>query len=119
MSHDTQHGTAGEHGLVGHVVPVKILLGVALGLFFLTFITVAATWRDFGRLNIWIAMIIATVKASLVLLYFMHLRYDRPFNGLVLIGSLLFVAIFIGFALMDTVEYHPEQIPGYAPGMPK
>ncbi|HUU82636.1 MAG TPA: cytochrome C oxidase subunit IV family protein [Phycisphaerae bacterium] len=98
-----------------HIVPVRILLAVWIGLMVLTMVTVAATWVELGRFNLWLAMIIATVKASLVALYFMHLRYDKPFNAIVLVGSLVFVMLFVGVAMMDVKEYQPELIPGYAP----
>ena len=41
------------------------------------------------------------MKATLVAAYFMHLRYDKSFNGLVFISSLLFVALFLALTLMD------------------
>ena len=72
---------------------------------------------DLGSLNLWVAMAIATLKASLVLLFFMHLRYDRPINAIVFFGTLLFVLLFIGLALMDSAAYHADLIPGYSPGM--
>lgn len=102
-----------------HVIPVKILVAVWAALVALTVITVAATWIDLGSGNLWLAMVIATVKASLVALYFMHLRYDRPINGIVLLAALVFVMLFVGVALTDTQAYKPEIIPGYAPGMPE
>jgi cytochrome c oxidase subunit 4 len=83
----------------------------------LTWVTVSATFIDLGNLNIVIALGIAVVKASLVVLYFMHLRYDNPFNAFVFIASVLFVMLFIGFALIDRQEYAPELIPNYAPAM--
>lgn len=107
-----------EHGsTLVHVVPMRVLVTVWLGLMILTVITVAVTWVDLGSLNLWLAMAIATLKASLVLLYFMHMRYDHPFNAIVFIGALLFVMLFVGLALIDTRAYQPELIPGYAPGM--
>ncbi len=96
--------------LVGHVVGWPILLGTLVALLVLTWITVAATWVDLGRLNLWIALIVATIKGALVCMYFMHLRYDRPFNVILLVGSLLFVLLFIGLTLSDTVYYGPELI---------
>ena len=77
--------------------------------------TVAATWLDMGGFNLWLALAIAVAKATLVALYFMHLRWDRPINTLFFVGSLVFIALFIGLALMDTQSYHEELIPGYAP----
>jgi cytochrome c oxidase subunit IV len=113
-----ESGHGGGHGFV-HVMPIWILAAVWGGLLVLTVITVSVTKIDLGGAALWIAMVIATVKASLVALYFMHLRYDRPFNALVLISALLFVTLFVGLALTDTKEYQEELIPGYAPAMEK
>lgn len=111
------HGSPGSHPEVGHVVPLKVLFAVLATLLVLTYVTVAVTNFDFGNFNLWIALAIATVKASLVLLYFMHLRYDKPFNGVVLIVSLALVALFVAIALTDTGQYAPDKIPGYAPSI--
>lgn len=96
---------ASEHHEGYHVVSVKLLVGVFLALMVLTFLTVAAIWVDLGEFNIWLAMIIATIKATLVSLYFMHLRWDRPFNLFSLVGSVFFVALFLGFCMRDVREY--------------
>ncbi len=102
---------AQEHsGEVGHVVPMGILVGVWLALMVLTYVTVVATKIDLGELNLWLAMLIAVIKASLVVLYFMHLRYDKPLNSLVFVGGLVFVALFLGIALTDSAEYQPDVI---------
>jgi cytochrome c oxidase subunit 4 len=79
---------------------------------------VGATRFDLGSINLWLAMGIATLKVGLVVLYFMHLRYDRPINAIIFLGTLLFVFLFVGLALMDTMAYQPELIPGYSPDMP-
>ena len=108
--HEAQHE-------VGHVVPVSVLLTTGIGLLILTGVTVVAASIDVGDLNIWIALGIAVVKGSLVVLFFMHLLYDRPFNGIILVTSLAFVALFISFALTDTSEYAPDVYQGDAPGV--
>jgi len=100
-----------------HIVPLRVLIGVWAALMVLTVLTVGAVHVDLGNLNLWLAMSIATVKASLVALYFMHLRYDRPFNAVILVASLLFVMLFVSLALMDTAQYQYELIPGPAPGL--
>jgi cytochrome c oxidase subunit 4 len=120
MTETTHHGAeAAAGGLPGfvHIAPFRVLAGVWVTLLVLTWVTVSATGIDLGRFNLWLAMAIATVKASLVLLYFMHMRYDRPINAIVFVTALLFVMLFVGFALMDTLAYQPELIPGYAPGI--
>jgi cytochrome c oxidase subunit IV len=100
-----------------HVMPLRVLAAVWAALLVLTVATVMATHIDLSRINIWIALGIATVKATLVALYFMHLRYDRPFNAIVFMTAILFVLLFVGIALTDTMAYRPDLIPGYAPGM--
>jgi len=116
MAHPAE--ATSEHGPgVGHVVPIRTLLGVLAVLLVLTIATVAITLFDLGRMNIVVALAIAFVKGALVLLYFMHLRWDRPFNAIVLVSAILFVVLFIGFSLLDTFQYQPEVIPGYAPAL--
>ena len=106
-----------NHEQLGHVTPVDLMLKVWGALVVLTVVTVAATWVDFGSMNLIVAMAIATVKALLVALYFMHLRWDRPLNGVVFIAAIVFVAIFISIAMMDTLQYAPDRIPDYAPNV--
>jgi cytochrome c oxidase subunit IV len=109
-------GDAG-HGARAHVVPVKVLATVLAALVALTALTVAAAGVDLGSLNIYVALGIAGVKATLVVLFFMHLRYDRPFNMVVFLGCLLFVVIFISLVLKDSQAYHHSVIPGEGKAM--
>lgn len=98
-THDDEH-----HG--PHVVPMKLLVGVFAILMFLTLVTVGVTSFDFGyEMNLVVAMAIALVKAAFVGLYFMHLRWDAPLNGFILVASLLFVTLFITITLMDSGQY--------------
>jgi cytochrome c oxidase subunit 4 len=101
-----QHGD--DHEGVGHVVPLQILIGVFVALIVLTWLTVAVTAVDLGSLNLWVALAVATIKGSLVVLYFMHLRYDSPFNSLVFVTALVFLFLFLGITIMDTIQYHPN-----------
>ena len=91
-----------------HVVPAAVLVTVFAALLVLTFATVAATWKDLGQWNLWIAMGIATLKAGLVALYFMHLRYDHPFHALIFLVALVFLTIFVSITLLDTLEYQGD-----------
>lgn len=102
--HDPHHA---GHGHVGHVVPLWLLAGVLGILLFFTVLTVAVTYVDLGDLNIWIALGIAAVKGSLVVLYFMHLRWDSTFNAMAFVSALIFLALFIGFSLLDSGQYLP------------
>jgi len=106
-----------SHPGVGHVVPLRTLFGVLGALLVLTALTVAVTGVDLGAAGLLAALAIATVKATLVVLYFMHLRWDRPFHAVVLIASIALVVLFVALALLDREQYTPELIPGYQPGM--
>jgi cytochrome c oxidase subunit 4 len=88
-----------------HVVPPKLLLTVYAILLVLTVITVKVTDFEMGNFNVWVALLVALIKASVVALYFMHLRWDSPFNAIILIAALFFVTIFIGVAVLDSREY--------------
>ncbi len=102
---------------VGHVIPLWVLLGVFIALLALTWLTVAATYVDLGRWNLWIALGIATVKAFLVALYFMHLRYDKLLHGTIFLFAIFFVMLFVGLVLMDSTAYRSELIEDYAPAI--
>lgn len=69
----------------------------------LTVVTVLAAQQDFGRWNLLVAMLIAAVKASLVALFFMHLKYDNKIYAVVFVGAVSFLAIFIVLTLFDTL----------------
>ncbi len=102
---DNEHQS--DHG-VGHIVPIWILAATGGTLLVLTAVTVWAASFDFGPANIWIALAIAGFKASMVVLLFMHLLWDRPFNGVVFVASIAFLAVFIAFTMTDTFEYSPD-----------
>lgn len=109
------HGAGEAHPEVGHVVPVRYLVAAGLALLVLTGVTVASHSVDMGEANLPVALAIAMVKAVIVALVFMHLRWDRPFNLLVLVGSALFVMLMLAFAAMDVHQYEPTIFNGNAP----
>jgi cytochrome c oxidase subunit 4 len=105
---------------IGHIVPVKFLVLICALLLFLTVVTVWVSRYDFTEINIAemgiiTALFVATVKATIVGLYFMHLRWDRPFIGFIFVGSILFVVLFICIALTDSLAYQPTIIKGDTP----
>lgn len=68
----------------------------------LTVITVVAAYYDLGSgINILVAIFIATVKATLVCLYFMHLKYDNLTNRVAFVSSFVFLAIFVALTASD------------------
>jgi len=86
-----------------HILPLSVYYTIAGILFVLTVVTVVVSYFDFGSFNLFVALTVAVVKGSLVALYFMHLKYDNKLYGTLLVLSLLFLAIFIGFTMLDTM----------------
>ncbi|MEW5853010.1 MAG: cytochrome C oxidase subunit IV family protein [Myxococcota bacterium] len=84
------------------MLPLPFYIGVWLALLVFTAITVAVSYVDFGIFNLVIALTVATMKAAMVSLIFMHLAFDKKFNGIIFVSSLVFLAIFIGFTMADT-----------------
>ena len=103
MTNNTTHTANSTHHELAHVSSPRSLIVIFVALLGLTAVTVAAAQWNTGRWDVWIAMTIATVKATLVGAYYMHLRYDRPLNLLMLVSALAFMTLFIGLTLIDVV----------------
>lgn len=84
-----------------HMTSIETYLKVFGALMVLTVLTVLVAKIDLGFLNVILAMFIAIVKSSLVLMFFMHLYYDNKTNLLFFLGSVLFLIIFITFTYFD------------------
>jgi cytochrome c oxidase subunit 4 len=93
MSSASSHEAASESSK-SHVLPIKLYLGVYGALVVLTYVTVQVSLLDLGKPAIYVAMAVAIVKASLVLGYFMHLKFDVRFNTFVFLSSVVFLLLF-------------------------
>ncbi|KAA3631310.1 MAG: hypothetical protein DWP97_13480 [Calditrichaeota bacterium] len=96
-----------EHTNTGHkehILPLSLYLGIGSMLLVLTAVTVWVSFFDFGEFNLVVAMIIAASKASLVALFFMHLKYDNKLYAIIFVSSLLFLAVFIIITMFDTLR---------------
>lgn len=103
-------GDEHSHGL-SHVASAKVLLSTFGALMVFTILTVAATGIDLGtNMNLMVAMIIATIKATLVCLFFMHLKYDKTLYAIAFMMAVLFALLFVSIALMDSAEYQDDII---------
>lgn len=85
-----------------HIVPKSILFQVFGALIVLTILTVAVAYIPLGPLDVAVAIGIAVAKSSLVVLYFMHLKYDNPVNALTFTIGTIFVIVFVVITLLDT-----------------
>jgi cytochrome c oxidase subunit IV len=95
-------------GDLAHVVEVRVLLAVFAALMVLTAITVAVSYFDFGPFNLVVALAIATIKAALVAIWFMHLRYDSGLNAFIFLVGVAFLGLFLIIAMFDAVQYQPQ-----------
>ena len=110
MASTADHHEDHHHG-ISHVASIKVLVGTGGTLLLLTIVTVLATKIDFGaNINLGIAMAIAVLKATLVVLFFMHLKYDKIFHTVIFLSAILAAALFVGFTLMDTGQYQHTNI---------
>ncbi len=106
MSDHTTPHALDEHE--HHGPSLAFLAVIFVTLMLLTWLTVAVTSVDLGpSLNLTVALTIALIKATLVGLFFMHLWWDPPVFGFIIVSALGFVTLFIIFTLLDTSEVLP------------
>ena len=119
--------TAVAHGAEGHTHDIShdagLFLRTLIALLILTVITVAAAGIHFGSgtANVVIALTIATIKAILVALFFMHLAHDKPVNAIVASAGFIFLGLFLLFTFLDVgsrVPLLPQNMPAMAQPTP-
>jgi cytochrome c oxidase subunit 4 len=94
-----------DHGLA-HTMPIWMLVAVLGALMFLTVLTVSVTNYDLGSEgNLVVGMVIATIKAGLVVTFFMHLFWDKKFHLILFLTAVLFVVLFLSMSITDRGEY--------------
>ena len=84
-----------------HVASKGMYYGIFLALMVLTAITVGMDYIDLGSMNLVIAMLVAVVKATLVVLFFMHLYWSSRITHVTFVSAFVFFAILIVFTLSD------------------
>lgn len=87
----------------GHIVPLRIYFLVFAALMVGTALTVMAARVDLGPLNIVVALAIAGVKAALVVLYFMHMRYSHRLNWIFAGAAVLWLFLLVGVTMADVL----------------
>jgi cytochrome c oxidase subunit 4 len=103
-----------EHEHSEHIVSPGTYLVIILTLLALTGITVFAAFVDLGRFNIVVALLIATIKATLVVLIFMHAKYAPERTKLVIIAGIFWLALLLFMTLSDyasRVDYRGVRYP--------
>lgn len=99
-----------------HIIPFKYLLGTYLTLIALTAVAIGLSVIDYSKytlplpwptqissLNLILVMFIACINVSLVVLYFMGLRWDKPLNAVIFVSNIFILFIFFALTLSDVL----------------
>jgi len=89
--------TAHEH----HVVPDGVMILVWVALLILTAITVGGSVLFPGKVGIAVAMVVTPIKAALILMFFMHLKYEKPVFVAMFLTAAMILAIIMGITFFD------------------
>lgn len=94
------HAHAGDHAAHAPVPNATFVL-VWVGLVLLTAVTVTASVLFPGKVGIGVAMVVTPLKAALILLWFMHLKYEKPVFKFMFLSAMLILAIVMGLTFFD------------------
>ena len=84
-----------------HVSPISLYITIFMALMVLTAVTVGAAFVNLGSFNFPVAMLIAGFKASLVVWYFMHVKYQSHLTKLTVATGMFFLVILLTMTLVD------------------
>jgi cytochrome c oxidase subunit IV len=113
MAEHAAHGHDHVHGDAhGHIAPVKMYVGVFFALMIGTILTVAAAYVDMGFFNTAVALAIAVTKASLVVLFFMHVRWASRLTWVIVLGSILWLVLLFAIGMTDYLSRGWMGVPG-------
>jgi cytochrome c oxidase subunit 4 len=90
-----------ETGSVGHTVPAKLYVTIWAILMALTLTTVLVSFVDIGPFNVVVALVIATIKGTLVVLFFMHLRYSPKLTMATMIAAIFWLFLLLSLTMTD------------------
>jgi cytochrome c oxidase subunit IV len=99
MANHTEHPD-----YVGHVIPARVYVVIWAVLVVMTGTTVFAATLELGVFNIVLALLIATFKGTLVVLFFMHLRYSTKLTMVTVIASLFWLFILFSLTMTDYIS---------------
>ena len=98
---------------VGHIVPAKLYVTIWAILMAMTITTVLVARADIGPFNVVVALAIATIKATLVVLFFMHLRYSPKLTMATVVAAMFFLFLLLGLTMTDYLTRAWLTNPGY------
>jgi cytochrome c oxidase subunit 4 len=95
-----------------HVTPVRTYVTIFVCLAIFTIVTVAVARQDFGFMNTTIALAIAVTKATLVVWFFMGVRYNTPLTRVVVLAGIFWLMIMFGVGMSDYLTRTWIGVPG-------
>jgi cytochrome c oxidase subunit 4 len=104
--HQPDHETYTGHAAPHHQAPLGMYFAVFFGLMILTVLTVWVSRVDLGAMNTAVAMAIAIIKATLVILWFMHVIHSPRMTWIVVISSFLWLAVLFVLTFSDYLTRH-------------
>jgi len=87
--------------MAAHILPKRVYYTIFAILMFCTYLTVQIAFFDLGRLNAIAALAIAAFKATIVILFFMHVKYSTRLTWAVVLGSIFWFGILIAMTMGD------------------
>ena len=95
-----------------HIAPPKMYVGIFLALMLGTALTVGAAYIDLGFMNTAVALAIAVTKATLVVLYFMHVRWASRLTWVIVIGAVFWLILMFAIGMTDYLSRGWMGVPG-------
>ena len=95
-----------------HIVPLKVYFAVFAALVVGTILTTVVAYIDLGQFNVVVALIVAVCKATLVVLFFMHVKYSPRLTKLVVISGIFWLIILLTLTETDLLTRHWIGVPG-------
>jgi len=102
--------------MAGHISPKSTYYAIFAALMVLTAVTVAAAFVNLGSFNFPVALSIAITKATLVILFFMHVKYSSKLTKLFVVMAFFFVSILFALTMSDYLTRGWKTYPGGAGG---
>jgi cytochrome c oxidase subunit IV len=96
-----------------HIIPISIYVGIWATLMFLTGLTVFVSFIELHDWNIVLALVIATIKGTLVVLFFMHLYYSSKLTKVTVIAALFFLFLLLSLSMTDYLTRSWMTRPGH------
>jgi cytochrome c oxidase subunit IV len=95
-----------------HIVPIPVYLGVFFALIVGTIVTTLVAYVDLGQFNVVVALVVAVCKATLVVLFFMHVKYSPRLTKLVVISGIFWLILLLTMTETDLLTRHWIGVPG-------